>query len=328
MKSLTYSLLAAALACGISHGAATAYTIPVGFYDFDAQAGGNIFVPGLINTPAFVGPITAATDNADPIADTLTVASSLTANAFNELPAVITPPAVPVRAAYYVEITQAGANQGVVIDIVSNTSSVITLASDISALALAGTETIAVRKHVTLASAFASAEANLSLFSDNCTFYNPDGSNETYYFIGGGVWSSNLADDDGSTRPIPPGTGLILTTAADVALTVAGEVKTTDIVVQIAGAGVVNIVGSVNPLVGSTDLIKNLGYANMAAFSDNITLYAPGDLETPLGTYFALGDGTVSTDLINASNDTFLFTTGGFYVAAADTAFRIKSGLP
>lgn len=310
---LFLSIFATAAAIGFAQ-AQTATTTPVGYYEFDAKAGGNIFVPGLIESPVFAGAISAAGTN------TLTVATdAIAANAFNE---------GAVFATHYVEITQAGSNQGVVIDIVSNTNSVITLASDISALSLVGTETIAVRPHVTLASAFAAAEANLAAFSDNATFYNPDGTGETYYFIASGEWSSNLVDNDGAARPIPPGTGVIFFTGADAALTIVGEVKSSDVVVQIAGNGVINIVGPVNPLVGDSALIKDLGFADMVPYGDNITIYPPGNLETAVNTYYALGDGTVSTDLINPSNDTFSFTKGAIFNAGTDTAFKVKSGLP
>ena len=334
MKPYLFSLIAAAAVSGFASAQTTAYTTPVGYYDFDAKLGGNIFVPGLIKSPVFAGAITAATDNTSPTPDTLTVAANaIAANAFNQLPAIPADipngnPAVPARATHYVEITQAGANQGIVVDIVSNTSSVITLARDISALGLAGTETILVRPHVTLSSCFASAEGTLAAYSDNATFANPDGSSETYYFIGSGVWSSNFGFDDGSTRPIPPGTGIFFFTAADVALTITGEVNTKDVVVQVTGGGVVNVVGPVNPLVGGSDLIKNLGFADMVAFTDNITIYPPGDLETSIATYYALGDGEVSTDFTNPSTDTYSYTKGCVFVANEDGAFKVKSGLP
>jgi hypothetical protein len=317
----TFTLLVAAAAIGMAQ-AQTAYTTPVGYYDFDAKAGGNIFVPGLIESPVFAGAITAAGTN------TVTVATeAITAGAFNETPASVSP-SFPARATHYVEITQAGGNQGVVIDIESNTNSVITLASDISALSLAGTETILVRPHVTLASAFAGAEPSLAAFGDNATFYNPDGTGETYYFIASGEWSSNFADNDGGARPIPPGTGVIFFTGADVGLTITGEVSSSDVVVQITGGGVINIVGPVNPLVGDSALIKDLGFADMVPYGDNITIYPPGDLETAINTYYALGDGTVSTDFVNPSNDTFSFTKGAIFTAGADAAFKVKSGLP
>ena len=314
MKTTYYSILAAA-ACGMAFGT-TAYTTPVGYYNFDAKAGGNIFVPGLINSSVFSGVITADGEN------TLTVASgAITANTFNE---------GAVYATHYVEITQAGSNQGVVIDIVSNTNSVITLASDISALALTGTEKIEVRPHVTLKGVFLAAEAQLGAYSDAVTFLNTDGSINTYYFIGGGDWSSDLGGTiDGNDRPISPGTGFVLDTLADVELPVVGEVKTSDTVVQIPANGVSAIVGPVCPLVGDSDLIQNLGFADMPAYSDSITIYAPGLLFEPTGTYYSLGDGTVSTDLANVSNDSFSFTKGGIFNSPSETptSFRIKSGL-
>jgi hypothetical protein len=309
---IPYSLLAAFAACGLAS-AQTAVTTPVGYYNYDAKAGGNLFVPGLIESPAFSGAITA--DGAT----TLTLpAASLTAGEFDEGAEFPT---------HYVEITEAGANQGVVIDIVSNTASEIVLASDITALSLAGTETIVVRPHVTLANVMAAAEANLASFSDAATFYNPDGSSDTYYFIGSSTWSTNFSDPDGSDRPIPPGTGFVFDTAADVALTVTGEVKESATVVQISGGGVINIVGPINPLVGDSAPIKDLGFADMSPFSDNITVYPPGDLINSIGTYYADGAGEVTIDFVNPSTDTFSFTKGAILAAAVDTAFRIQSGL-
>jgi len=85
----------------------------------------------------------------------------------------------------------------------------------------------------------------------------------------------------------------------------------------------------VNPLVGDSDLIKNLGFADMSPYSDSITIYAPGQLFVPTGTYYSLGDGTVSTDLANPSDDVFSFTKGGIFNSPSETptSFRIKSGL-
>ena len=311
MKITYFSILAAA-ACGMAFGQ-TAYTTPVGYYNFDAKAGGNIFVPGLVNSPAFSGVITAAGAN------TLTVASNaITGNAFNE---------GDVYATHYVEITQAGSNQGVVIDILSNTNSVITLASDISALSLAGTESITIRPHVTLTGAFVSTESVLAAFGDSATFANTDGTSTTYYYIGDGNWSTDFASSDGNSRPISPGTGIVFDCGADAALTLTGEVKSTDTVVQIAGNGVPNIIGPVNPLVGGSALIKDLGFADMVVFGDSISIYAPGQLFAPTGTYYAIGDGDVSTDFATPSSDTFEFTKGAIFIAGADTSFRIKSGL-
>jgi hypothetical protein len=317
MKLYTYSILAAAAACGMAFGE-TAYTTPVGYYDADVKAGGNLFVPGLVNSTVFAGEITASGSN------TLTVAAaSLTANAFNELPASAGPPAVPVRATHYVEITEAGANQGVVLDIVSNTDTVITLASDISALSLAGTETIAVRPHVTLKALFENEEANIGVFSDTATFYEADASLVGYFFDGTN-WTSDGVAPDGNTRPISPGTGFVFNVIADVGLTITGEVKASPTVVQLNGGSVVNIVGAVNPLVGTDDTVQSLGFAALAAFQDSITLYEPGTVNL-LASLFS--DGTfVTEDGTNPSTATLGATTGGVVSAVTDTSIRVNSG--
>lgn len=311
--SISYSLLAVALACGSAQAQTTAYTTPVGYYSFDAKPGGNLFVPGFANSPVFGGNITAAS------ATTLTVATgALTANAFNQ---------GVVYSTHYVEITQAGSNQGVVIDILSNTTSVITLASDIAALGLTGTETILVRPHVTLAKVFASTEASLAAFGDSATFFQPNGEAISYFYTEPGVWTTDFILPDGSGRPIPPGTGFVLdNTAASKLLTIVGEVKSSATVVQFNGGSAPNIVGSVNPLQGNQAQLASLGFVNMAPFSDSITLFAPGNLVTPLGSYFS--DGTIVTeDFVVPSNSPLPFTTGGVFQSPTAGSIRIQSGL-
>jgi hypothetical protein len=312
---IPYSLLAAFAACGLAS-AQTATTTPVGYYSFDGKAGGNLFVPGLVNSPVFAGAITAATDN-DPAADTLTVATGvLTAGAFD---------AGAVYPTHYVEITQAGSNQGVVIDIESNTSSVITLVADISALALTGTETIVVRPHVTLAEVFADAEDELAAFGDSATFFEATGEATSYFYTESGVWTTDFENPDGSARPIPPGSGFVLDLGSDKGLVIAGEVKSSATVVQF-NAGTVNILGPVNPLVGDSEQLANLGFVNIEPFADSMTLFTPGNLVTPIGSFFS--DGTNMTeDFENPSSVAIPFTTGGVFQAGTAGSIRIQSGL-
>ena len=313
MKPIQSAIIAAAALLGYVS-AQTATTVPVGYYNYDAKAGDNYFVSGLVNSPVFAGAITGSG------ATSLTLAAnSLTANALNAAGGYPT---------HYVEIRTAGDNQGVIIDITSNTTSGITLASDISALALAGTEQIFVRKHVTVLSLFANTESTIAQSSDTVTFFNADETADTYFLIASGEWSSDFSTPNGNNRPIPPGTGFIFQTAADVSLTILGEVKSSPTVIQINGGGVINIVGPVNPLVGSSKQIVELGFANMETFSDSITTYAPGDNVTPLLTYFADGLGNVTTDFgTTNSTDVLDFTKGVVYQAATDTSFRVLSGL-
>jgi hypothetical protein len=197
------------------------------------------------------------------------------------------------------------------------------LDSDITSLALAGTESIAIRPHVTLKALFEDEEANIASFSDTATFYEANGSLTTYFFDGTN-WTSDGSTPDGNDRPISPGTGFVFNVIADVALTVVGEVKESPTVVQLNGNSVVNVVGPVNPLVGETDTVQSLGFAALVPFQDTITLYQPGTI-TLLATLFS--DGTnVTEDGSTPSTATLGATTGGVVSAVADTSIRVNSG--
>jgi hypothetical protein len=309
--SISYSLIAAAMACGLVSAQTTAYTTPVGYYNFAGVAGGNVFVPGVVNSALYAGQLVSATST------TLTVAAaSLSANAFDE---------GAVYSTHYVEVTS-GPNAGYVLDILSNTTSVITLADNISALGLTGTETITVRKHVTLKSSLADAEASLAAYSDLATFYLADGTSVSYIYgaDGGTGWSSDFATADGDLRPVAPGTGFILGIGADVALTVSGTVKSTPTVVALA-AGVVNIVGPLDPLVGTTTPLNNTGFGTLAAYTDSITVYQPGPLSVSTS-YVPLGDGTISSDFGTPTTDTISNTTGAVVLPGVDTALTLQPG--
>ena len=299
------------LALIASAGTALAVTTPVaGYYQFVGKGGGNLFIPSVVNPAVFSGQLTAAS------ATTLTPALSMTADAYNK--GLVYP-------THYVEITS-GPNAGVALDILSNTAAVITLIDNISALSLTGTETIKIRPHITLKSSLAAAEALLNPYSDSATFYAIDGTFLTYFYgaDGGTGWSSDYANPDGNLRPVPPGTGYVLGLVADVGLTVIGEVKDTPTVAMLGG-GVVNIVGPMNPLVGTTVSLNTTGFADLAAYSDSITVYQPGPLDTFV-TYFPLGDGTISSDYGSATTDTLANTTGAVVIPAVNSSVKLNSG--
>ena len=64
MKPYTYSILAAALACGMAQGAATAYTTPVGYVSLTIPASADSTVGQPLHRPtAFAGISTGITDD-------------------------------------------------------------------------------------------------------------------------------------------------------------------------------------------------------------------------------------------------------------------------
>lgn len=299
-----------ALLCAFAAVAQGAVTQPVGYYNFDGKEGSNLFVPALVNPPAFVG----ATTSSD--SDTLNLAAnSLTAGALDAAGGFPT---------HYVEIVS-GPNEGTVVDIASNTASAIELDGDVSALGLTGTESIVVRPHVTLKQVLEGGEDSYVAFTDSATFYNEDGSLVTYFYDGAGGWTSDFLNADGNAKPVTPGNGFVLGLFADLAFTVTGEVKEGPTVVQLAGEGNVNIVGPLNPIVGESTRIDELGFQNLLEFTDTLTTYTPGSLEI-VATYFADGTGGVTVDFVNQSTDTFPHTLGGIITAFLPTSIKLEPG--
>jgi len=139
---------AASLAAAAGSYAQTATTDPVGYITINVKATGTLsFVsPSLVNKVEFSGVATAAN------ATSITVSGTpFTPSAFNIAPA---PPVGSGKPQYYVEITN-GANEGAWTNITGNpTNNAVNTADDMSALITAGTTTIKIRKHVTIADMF------------------------------------------------------------------------------------------------------------------------------------------------------------------------------
>jgi len=317
MKMKFYSILALAGAAlvGFANAQGTAVTDPVGYYEFDGQAGSNLFVPGFVNKKAFSGALTGVTA----ASSTLSVAGGLGVGTLDA-------GADPVA---YVEITESGsAAEGVILDIVSHTDTDIVVdasEAELLALGLSGTEAVTIREHVTIKSAFASAEASLSAFAESVTYF--EGASSTNYLWTGTVWSSDFGTTaDGDTRPIYPGAGLIVNLIGPKSLTVVGEVKFGPTVVSAAAGGAINIIGPVNPLVGDGVAIQDAGFAgSFQLFADSLALYEQGTLSNT-GTFLFDGTNMIDGNFV-ATTESIPNTVGGVVTVVADTGIKLSSGL-
>ena len=84
---------------------------------------------------------------------------------------------------FYAEIVS-GANEGLILDISSNTATALTMSAAVTPAGLRGTTVqIAVREHVTLAKVSQGA-TGIAAYSDAVNIYNPDGSVSTRLFDG------------------------------------------------------------------------------------------------------------------------------------------------
>jgi hypothetical protein len=153
MKPYTYSLLAAALACGMAQGAATAYTTPVGY----------ITTP--INGNTASNPSGAATYVSAPLVQPDVFAGATTVSPSGSNVATFSG-SVPTTldTSYVLEITS-GPSEGWWTTVTSSTATSITVNDNFPAGLSAG-EKISVRKHNTLLSVFGANTPGLKVVNN------------------------------------------------------------------------------------------------------------------------------------------------------------------
>ena len=158
---------------------------------------------------------------------------------------------------YYLEVTS-GEFAGYNFDIVSNTTSQVTLDSAPPSGVLGAS--VEVRRHITLGQ-IAIGSSGLTSNVDSATIFNPDGSQLDVSWDG-----TNWIDLNnfvyGDLYVIYPGTGFVLNTASQVNLNNTGLVKKTPTVVPVF-PGAVNLVSTMKPQVGTS---VTLGGANFGQY--------------------------------------------------------------
>lgn len=129
---------------------------------------GSIFAPAFVHNNTYEGVLQGAT----PGTSSVLALTGLEAGLLNENPDF---------PAYYLEVlndTNASDGfdtEGLILDIISNTSDSITIAHDSSAFGVQGNEAIAIRKHVTLSDVF-KGSTGLTPYTDPVTIYDaPNG---------------------------------------------------------------------------------------------------------------------------------------------------------
>ncbi len=216
------SLLTGALLFAVAAGASaqTAVTDPVGYITINVAGSASGYTysaiaPSLVNKVDFAGVVSAIS----PDGMTLTV-SSLTDGAF--------------ASGYWLEVTN-GAGEGAWTNVSGNTATTISVVDSMTPFITAGTTTVKVRQHVTVAQFFgATNSAGLQAgadpgLADEVVFLGDRGvaaANVTVFYDGSGWFDGNFSPADGMA--IEPGQGLLIgrRAATNTSFVQVGHVKT------------------------------------------------------------------------------------------------------
>ena len=302
-------------------------TPTIGYYRFDVPAGQSAWVCGFVTKTDFQAQASSIAPGANLPDGTPTSVITQTGANWGSFPL------------HYVEILSAGATQGLILDVVSNTASTVRVRGTIT-----GTPTYCIRKHATLATVFQDI-GGLVPFQDSVTLYNSNNTLSSFYPAAAASWVAEDFFTPANDTIIYPGQGFVISASNATTLTFGGNevayVKNGPTQVPVY-RGQTNLVGLINPLVATapTDPIFNqisstsqgggvvtlasigLTTSSLEEFIDSITLFIQGGNLNPSGSYYVGGGQVYADDFFTPAGSTVL-RNGHAFVISAENADRI-----
>jgi len=190
---------------------------------------------------------------------------------------------------HYVKITS-GAMEGYVLDILSNTSTAVTV--DGSLATAEATPSFVIRSHVKASDLFA-GNSSLSAGLDTLTAFNADGASSVLLWVGTDSatgWVDTLTEA-AADAVIYPGQGFVLTAANSGNFRFQGTVENTPTVVPMF-PGAVNLVTLASPSTGSRALQTSGLGANMASGLDTVEFWSQDGSLASTAVYLWAGSET------------------------------------
>lgn len=317
--NLPLTLLGAALlAVPAVFGQATSGVM--GFSTLSCPAGTTLVVPTLVNSSVFQG---QAAISSDGLTITPTIAPGWTSGAYNATSFAAPTPNYPK---FYAEVVS-GPNEGLILDISSNTTTALTMVAAVAPAGIHGTTVqIAIREHVTL-DKLVQGSSGLSDYQDGVLIFNPNGT-QTSRTYANPSWVAEDSFSAAGHTVIYPGTGVALTCVAPVTFSFMGEVKPTKTQVPLYVSSV-NIAGPLNPA-STTSIFANSIRNSLTQYADGFSTYTvDGSINTSQSYY------TDGTDIYNLSGnpltggspDAIALNRGITVTVVADTVWTINSPL-
>ena len=300
------AVLALAATPAFLHAQTTSYSDVVGYNTSSFPAGTSGHGVGFVKAALYTG-------SASKLSPTSFSAAGLTA-ANNSLAPVSGLPT------HYVEIVS-GANEGLIMDIVSNTGTTVVVDGDLSSVG--ATEQIAVRAHVKASEVFA-GNTSLADFTDTLLVYNADGS--SYTLLRDSSSPSGWVDPNlfsPADVVIYPGQAFLLSTASAGSFTTTGNVKSTATLIPLYASSL-NYISAGNPSTSPDIQVSGLG-ANLAAYVDTVATFVNNGSFEQSATYLWAGapDNFIDPNLFSTVSGVGLPGTGAILVSvSADTAWK------
>lgn len=278
---MTVGFWMAVLTClrpGIAAASTSAIT---GIYDLNIPSGNSAWVCGLVGADLYQSAAVTVTADVDGKALVTFDAPGWTVGAFPR---------------HYAE-PQSGTNQGLALDILSNTADTLKLDTTPAAAGLSSGMTFIVRKHATLAGLLPDG-GGLIPFVDTISLFGSSGLQTTYFFNNGSNTWITVLGQDASNVIVRPGQGFVMQVGAAKTVTFGkGEIcylKTTPTRVRVH-ANVPNILGALNPLGGTSTTLGSFGVTtSLQIFNDSVVTLAPGSL-SQTGTYLSAGSNLINS---------------------------------
>ena len=325
MKKLTYSIFAAALACGFASATTTAYTTPVGYVTTAIPANVFTFVGLTVHNPTISAGVLASA-SATPKSVTVTGVDFV---------ALL---GAPGTGTYILELAD-----GTIQEVINWTAAgVLDTVDDITGKVVAGTTTYKLRKASTVSDVFgATNSAGLTASVDgdytrntDVAYVFVDGALKTVYYINDGAGTTGWYDSNGndaSQYPIIYADGFYVkrTAGSTLNLVTTGEVK------QAPTSGVIshgwNFMSSVAPagLTLGTSGLQNFvtpsADGDYLTVCDNVYLYNPS---LTICFYINDGAGTVGWYDSNGNDVTGASVEGAFLILSRGAAKPYTLSVP
>jgi hypothetical protein len=257
-------LLASTLLVQVANAQTSSSTPVIGYYKFDVPAGTTTWVCAFVTKKDFQGAMTSMVPGAQSVINQ-------TGATFGTLDS------------HYVEILS-GTQTGLILDVVSNTATSITVDGNLgpAGFNLTGNETYCVRKHARLSTVFAGG-AGIAPVDDTVEVFDDSGSS-TLAAWDGTTWVDAVDFVTPVDPIIYPLQGFKISSLSGGQLTFGGNevsyVKSGPTKVPVY-AGVVNLVGVMNPLVSTgaganpadQAMLSQLGFNTLAPVDDIVTRF-------------------------------------------------------